>query len=195
MHGRPGAPLTRIFSRLATAVGWRLRCLGATRAARRASRAVLGGSHLRRLLVVCYGNIYRSPYVAGLLRARLRDLCEVRSSGFHRASGRPSPAELVVIAAAAGIDLSGHRSTTVTASDLAWADAIILMDRHNWQALQQCAADPGKLVWLGTFDGGCEIPDPYGRPESEVRDVMQRVHRCAEALAGEIRARRGSSAT
>jgi len=183
-----------MISRLASAAAWRLRCFLAAQSAERSSRAVLGTNPLRRLLVVCYGNIYRSPYVAGLLRARLGSMCEVRSCGFHPVSGRPSPAEVVAIGAARGIDLSGHRSAKVSADDLAWADAIILMDRHNWHALRKLAVDPDKLVWLGSLDGGGEVRDPYGLPQPEVREAMQRVHRCAEALVRTIRARRASPA-
>jgi len=183
-----------MISSLASAAAWRLRCLLAAQSAERSSRAVLSTNPLRRLLVVCYGNIYRSPYVAGLLRARLGGMCEVRSSGFHPVSGRRSPAEVVAIGAACAIELSGHRSARISADDLAWADAIILMDRHNWQALRKLAADPHKLIWLGSFDGGGEIPDPYGLSQPEVREAMQRVHRCAEALVRAIRARRASAA-
>jgi protein-tyrosine phosphatase len=178
-----------LIPRLASAMTWRLRCYRAARAARRTSRAVLSESQLRRLLVVCYGNIYRSPYVAQLLRARLGGLCEVRSSGFHPVTSRHSPPQVVAIGTSAGIDLTGHRSAMVTAADLAWADTIILMDRHNWQALQRLAADPRKLVWLGALDDAGDIPDPYGRSEDRAKEIMHRVHRCADALADAVLSR------
>lgn len=91
-----------------------------------------------------------------------------------------------------GVDLRAHRSTIMAAADLQWADAIVLMDRHNWQALRKLGADPGKLVWLGTLDGGAEIADPYSKPEEDARRLMHRVHRCTEALAATILARRNS---
>lgn len=145
-------------------------------------------------MVVCYGNIYRSPYAARLLGDRLGSAYEVRSTGFHRVADRPSPPAHVEMSLQSGVDLRAHRSTIMTVDDIQWADAIVLMDRHNWQALRKLGADPGKLIWLGALDGGAEIADPYGKPEEDARRLMHRVHRCTEALAAAILARRNSSA-
>ena len=181
--------------RLATGLAWRVRCLWAATFARRTSLALLDARKPQRLLIVCLGNICRSPYVAEVLSRKLTGLCEVRSAGFYPLAGRQAPAVLVGVALAMGIDLRMHRSAVVSAVDAAWADAIVLMDRHNWQALRNLGADPDKLIWLGTFDAGGEIPDPYGLPAATMRDVVHRMQRCAEALAREIALRRSSPAT
>lgn len=178
--------------RAASAIAWRMRCQRAALTAGRHSRAVLESGSPRRLLVVCYGNIYRSPYAARLLGDRLGSAYEVRSTGFHRVADRPSPPAHVEMSLQSGVDLRAHRSTIVTAADLQWADAIVLMDRHHWQALRKLGADPEKLIWLGALDGGAEIADPYGKPEVDARRLMHRVHRCTEALAAVILARRTS---
>ncbi len=179
--------------RLAAAAAWRLRSYCALFLARRQSRRALSINPLRRLLVVCYGNINRSAYSGSQLRHQLAGVAEVRSVGFHPVVDRPSPPLLVEWARQAGVSLDGHRSALIAEPDLAWADTIILMDRHHWQALRRMGADPRKLVWLGTQDGGVEIADPYGAPEQEARQIMHRVHRCTETLAAAVASRRGSS--
>ena len=82
-----------------------------------------------------------------------------------------------------GIDLSGHRSAIVDPADLAWADLIVLMDRHNWQALHFVAAPADRLVWLGAMDDGpVEIPDPYALDEQAAQAVLSRLEACAARL-------------
>lgn len=180
--------------RLAAAAAWRARSYWAMLTAGPASRRALSNNPVRRLLVVCYGNIYRSAYSAAQLHEQLAGLAEVRSAGFHKVAGRPSPPPLVEWARESGVSLGGHRSAVITEPDLAWADIIVLMDRHHWQALRRMGVDPGKLVWLGTQDGGVEIADPYGTPEPAARRIMKRVHACTENLAEKISARLKSSA-
>jgi protein-tyrosine-phosphatase len=181
--------------RAASAIAWRWRCQWAVLMAGRSSKEVLETSPLRKLLIVCHGNIYRSPYAAELLRERLAQASQVRSSGFHPVADRPSPRQHVEMSLESNVDLTGHRSSIVSAADLAWADAIVLMDRHNWQLLRKQGADSCHMIWLGTLDGGAEIADPYGAPHDEARKIMRRVHQCTEALAAAVLARRGSSAT
>jgi len=141
------------------------------------------------VLVVCYGNIYRSAFVgAGLKQAHLEGV-EVRSAGFHPQSGRVASQRMVVASRVHGVYLGAHQSSVVQPSDLSWADTIILMDRHNWQALIQSGADAARFVWLGTLDGGAvEVPDPYERDENAVQQIVARLAACTHRLADRIKA-------
>jgi len=83
-----------------------------------------------------------------------------------------------------GIDLSRHQSVVIRSEDLTWADIIILMDRHNWQALRRIGAPSHRLVWLGALSKGpVEIPDPYGLPEWAAIEIMHRMKECTARLA------------
>ena len=163
-----------------------LRRLHAWRALRRArvdSRERLTRTRPRRLLVVCYGNIYRSPFAAALLS----DVTgvEVRSAGFHQRVGRETPAPFQKLVRRYGVDLSAHRSRALDPAIVAWADVVIVMDRHNWDRLREYwpQALP-KVVWLGGFvdDGPVEIIDPYGRSPSETQAIAERLHRATTSL-------------
>lgn len=147
---------------------------------------------MRRVLVVCYGNIYRSPFVAMRLQALVPDLA-IRSAGFHPREGRESPAGHVAMARGYDVDLASHRSRLVTGGDLEWADAIVLMDRNNWSCLRQAGADPRKMVWLGTLGPGpVEIPDPYGKPVGDAEEIVRRMFSLTARLAEQISARKDS---
>jgi len=140
-----------------------------------------------RVLVVCYGNICRSPFAATYLARAAGDRLQVRSGGFHRRAGRPSPPRHVAMSRQFGIDLSGHLSAVIDAEDVAWADVIVLMDRHNWQDLQLLGAPSDRLVWLGALDDGpVEIPDPYAMGEPSANQVLQRLQVCSSRLAGRL---------
>jgi protein-tyrosine-phosphatase len=141
------------------------------------------------VLVVCHGNIYRSAFVrAGLAQACLGQV-ETKSVGFHAVANRPAPPRMVDISRSHGVVLDAHRSSVARRSDLEWADTIILMDRHNWQALMQMHVDSAKCVWLGTLDGhAVEIPDPEAMDDVSLHATVARLADCTRRLAAAIAA-------
>lgn len=155
--------------------------------ARRASRLRLRRARVSRILVVCYGNIYRSAFVGALLRSRLPAAVEVRSAGFHPVSGRPSPQRHVQVSRRYGVSLENHRSVVVTAADAQWADVIVLMDRHNWAALNALGAATEKLIWLGgLLSGPVEILDPYTLDDRQAELIVARLRDATEQLIATI---------
>lgn len=174
-------------SRLAVAVWWRARRMVATATARRGSVARLRDGPIRRVLVVCHGNIYRSAFVGQYLMQHLPEVVSVRSCGFYPAAGRPAPARQVLYSLRYGVDLAGHRSAVIDTSDVEWADTIVLMDSRNWQALMNLGAPRDRLVWLGVLDGaGVEVPDPDRLSDDEAAAVVDRLHGCAGLLVRSI---------
>ena len=176
------------------ALGRRLRHQWALAHARRRSSARLQAQTPRRLLVMCYGNIYRSPFVAAWLGMRLPASLgfEIRSAGFHAVLARPSPPDYIRRVADLGIDLGSHRSRLVAPADLEWADVIVIMDRYNWERLQSFGATvEDKIVWLGAFAsaGPVEIEDPYALPAPQVQAIVEQMRNAAEGLAQRLRER------
>lgn len=178
-----------MIARLYKALRRRLRAKQALAAARESSVSRMQQGGVKRVLVVCYGNIYRSPFAGTYLRQHLPAGVEVRSSGFHRVAGRSSPPRHVTMSRARNIDLSEHRSSKVTVEDLQWADIVVLMDRHNWGALDELGADHAKLVWLGAFGSGdVEIADPYELDDAHAQRVLDQMEQASRELVARIRA-------
>jgi len=176
------------MTRFLRALSRRWRAFIALRRARASSRVRLEAGPVQRILVVCYGNIYRSPLLAAYLRTSLADTAVVRSVGFHPRGGRASPERHVQMCAELGVDLAPHRSAVIEHADLVWADTVILMDRHNWDALHAMGAGPEKLVWAGCLhERGPEIPDPYGHSEEAARRVVRTLLESGERLTTAIR--------
>jgi len=180
-----------MLGRIATSLRRRWRAWRALATARRDTESRLAQRPLSRILVICYGNIYRSAFVGTLLRDKLGDRAEIRSAGFHKVVGRSSPDRHIEMSRSLGVDLSQHRSALVTAEDLRWADTILLMDRHNWDALDALGADHDKLLWLGALGKGeLEIADPYRLDDAEALRVLRAMEESSRVLLTRIEARR-----
>jgi len=163
--------------------------LGAKRALRDARSSTVralaahGGPNAK-VLVVCHGNIYRSPLVAARLRELLGPGRVITSAGFHPKGDRPSPQAHIDMSGRFGVDLSQHRSRVVSEADFAAADLIVFMDRRNWVSLKRAEADESKFVWLGAMGPNpMEIPDPYEMDPVAAEAIVERLLLCTEELA------------
>ncbi|HWC74755.1 MAG TPA: hypothetical protein VG454_12540 [Gemmatimonadales bacterium] len=140
------------------------------------------------LLVICHGNICRSPVAAALLSRALAPLgISVRSAGLI-GYNRPSPAEAVTAAAEHDIDLTNHRSSLVTAQLIRAADLIIVMDAGQRRHLYERFGFPfSNVAILGDFDPHPvetrTIRDPVDQRSEVFASVYARIARCVRALA------------
>lgn len=123
----------------------------------------------RVILIVCTGNVCRSPMAAGLLQHRLASAglesrYEVRSAGTWATTGSPAAAYARQVMAERGIDISEHRSRDISAEDVAGVDLILVMTEAQREAL--LAEFPGarsKTYLLSEMIGKrYDIADPYG---------------------------------
>jgi protein-tyrosine phosphatase len=134
---------------------------------------------LDRILIVCTGNICRSPMAEGLLRARLARLGHgtVESAGIAALVGRPAEPHAVAACARRGIDISAHRARQLTPELLAAADVVLVMDdaqRHHLERLSASAR--GRVHRIGRA-GGYDVPDPFRGPPAAFEDALALIAR------------------
>jgi protein-tyrosine-phosphatase/predicted ATP-grasp superfamily ATP-dependent carboligase len=118
----------------------------------------------RRILFVCKGNVCRSPFAEAVARERLAGL-EVASAGYFPVPGRRSPEHACSAAAAAGFDLSAHRSQVVTEELVRNADVIFVFDQENYEQVTRTYPRIRQRTFLlGTLCPGDSlfIDDPWG---------------------------------
>ena len=149
------------------------------------------------ILVVCTGNICRSPTAEGVLRAAAerRGLAvRVASAGTHdyHVGEAPDP-RAVKHASRRGYDLSALRASQVQPADFSRHDYILAMDRGHLRLLR-AIAPAGARAQVGLFlDAsaswkGEDVPDPYyGGPEGFER-VLDMVEEAAEHWLDRIEA-------
>jgi protein-tyrosine-phosphatase/predicted ATP-grasp superfamily ATP-dependent carboligase len=138
----------------------------------------------QNILILCYGNICRSPFAELALRRRAPKL-EISSAGFHPVPGRTSPAHVTHAARDFGVALDGWSSCTLENRQIDAADLVLVMDGSHMERLAR--EFPGALrksTQLGFFDpDGGDIEDPYEMDPTATHRVLQRLDRAIEALA------------
>lgn len=168
------------------------------RAAVRRTAEVGGGG----ILILCEGNVCRSPYAGARLAAELaarRIPLEVASAGFLD-DGFASPRQAIAVARRHGIDLSRHRSRRVTAEMLADAALVVVMDRRQASKLvRRHGIDPSAVILLGDLDPTPgqrrTIADPIELPEAVFEECYRRIDRCIGQLGVALSRQTRSDAT
>lgn len=146
------------------------------------------------VLLVCTGNICRSPIAHGLLEDRTRDLdVEVRSAGTWASGGSPATDEAVSAAGELGIDIAAHRSARFTSYLADWADLILTMtEEQREEVLSEAPEADGKTFTLKSFAatqvGGDEpfdpdVADPLGRSADEYARVAREIQGLIDDIA------------
>ena len=144
------------------------------------------------ILVICTGNICRSPMAEGLLRQRIAQrsggsTVRVHSAGTHGLDGEPATPHAVRAAAEMGVDITTHRARSLDREMVTRADLILVMEPFHGEIVER-ALPPGereKVRLLGHFDaagGSNTIADPYHQPLEAYRDCIGRLARCVEGV-------------
>jgi protein-tyrosine phosphatase len=145
---------------------------------------------IRNVLVVCIGNICRSPYGEYVLRDLAHTAkAETRfsSAGLGALVGNPADPEVTSLALREGLDLSDHRARQFSRDLGANADLILVMEaRHRRDILAIAPELSGRTMLLGHWIGGTDIADPY-RKSSDFHAVIQaQIRKACEAWGGRI---------
>ena len=143
------------------------------------------GQRPRNILVVCYGNVCRSPYLQAVLQRALPDLA-VKSAGFF-GSDRALPEISVALSAKRGLDLSQYRSRPLRQSTVSSADLVIVMDSYQARQIRRLfPRNRAPIVVAGDldpkFDSSRAITDPWNRSSDVFEASFNRLDRCAATL-------------
>jgi protein-tyrosine phosphatase len=142
----------------------------------------------KTVLVVCHGNICRSPVAAALLARELaRDGVTVESGGFA-GFNRPAPPVAVAAAERHGLNLADHRSRLLTADLVRGADLIVVMDETQQRLIcERYGRRPADVLILGDLDPAAvetrTIHDPVNDGREVFDWVYERIARCVRELA------------
>lgn len=146
------------------------------------------------IVMVCTGNICRSPMAEGLLKqalpTRLQRRVRVSSAGTHALVGNPAESHACKVLAQWGIDISDHRARKINPQMIQQASLVLTMEReHQGLILINSPASGPKLSLLGEFGqdhSQPEIPDPYGQDVYVYRACARLIRSCLPGVVREI---------
>jgi protein-tyrosine phosphatase len=152
------------------------------------------------VLMVCLGNICRSPTAEGVLRHLVAQQApnlsiEIDSAGtadYH--IGAPPDLRSQRAALRRGIDLSGLRARQVTKDDFARFDLILAMDRDNLRELEamkprQSHAALKLLLEYAPELNLRDVPDPYYRDSGAFEEVLDLTSAASRGLLASLQHR------
>ena len=157
----------------------------------------MSGPVQQRLLIVCLGNICRSPMAEGALRARLEtaglgEVVQVDSAGLGNwHSGQPPDRRAIACAARHGVDISGLRARKLVDEDYTRFDALLCADADvlytvNAHAPDGVTAETGLLLtWCGLGEHA-QIPDPYTLNTAAFEHAWDLVDAAAAAIVARL---------
>lgn len=139
------------------------------------------------ILVVCLGNICRSPVGERLLRARLPGY-HVGSAGIAAMAGQGADAQSAETALRHGLSLDGHVARQFTPEMAAAHDLILVMEPgHLLHVARYSPQLEGRCHLFDHWTGARGIPDPYRRPPAYHDRIFARLARAANAWAAHLR--------
>ncbi|QFU09428.1 Low molecular weight protein-tyrosine-phosphatase YfkJ [Rhodobacteraceae bacterium THAF1] len=145
-----------------------------------------------RILVVCLGNICRSPSAEAVLRAKAESRgldWQIDSAGtgdWH--IGNPPYGPMIAAAREAGYDLSDLRARQVGPDDFARFDLILVTDRQNQRDVEALRPTgnktPVRLLAPFAGDAGQDVPDPYHTRDFD--GALRLIERAADGLLDQL---------
>jgi protein-tyrosine phosphatase len=115
---------------------------------------------INRILVLCVGNICRSPMAEGLLRQGLPNHT-VSSAGLGALVGNPADPTAIQLMQERGVDITAHRARQVNGQLMAEADLVLVMElAHQRHLERQYPVSRGKIFRI-CEKSKTDIADPY----------------------------------
>ena len=147
-----------------------------------------------KILIVCLGNICRSPLAEGILASKLNDDFQIESAGtISMHEGKQPDKRSIKIAEKHGIDISSQRSRPITKTDLQKFDKIFCMDLEIYKDVISLTSNEEQkqkvslfLEAAGQHGENIEVPDPYWGDMNDFENIFQMIDKASEKIAKQL---------
>ncbi|WP_042247578.1 low molecular weight protein-tyrosine-phosphatase [Nonlabens ulvanivorans] len=146
------------------------------------------------ILMVCLGNICRSPLAEGIMRSKLNftkfSIDSAGTSGSHR--GQAPDKRSIAVAKKNGLDISSQASRKLVAEDLVKFDYIFVMDNSNYRDVIALAqndeqrAKVHKILDWAFPNEDLDVPDPYYGGDSGFENVYRMLDHVTDVVAKKL---------
>ena len=147
-----------------------------------------------KILMVCLGNICRSPLAEGIMRSKLSGDFVVDSAGtggWH--AGELPDKRSIAIAKSKGLDITNQKARQFKVSDFTTFDHIFVMDNSNYKdvlalAPNEEAKSKVKLILNELFPNeNVDVPDPYYGGQDGFENVFDMLDQACEEIARKLK--------
>lgn len=129
---------------------------------------------IQDILIVCEGNICRSPMAQGLMSSNAKTL-RITSAGLNAAIGQMPPKLAVDLMAARGVDIAGHVGSALTLEQVKGADLILAMTKFQQRRIEEkFPFAKGKAYRFCEHDG-VDVVDPYRQDRRVFEMSLQQI--------------------
>lgn len=144
-----------------------------------------------KILMVCLGNICRSPLAEGILQKKAFDaglMWSVESAGTISETGQPPHHLSQKIAKVNGIDICNQRARRFIAEDFKVYDRIYALSSDVFAQMKRIGRhhfDPSKadLLMNEAYPGeNIDVPDPWYGPEQGYHEVYKMIEEACDAI-------------
>jgi protein-tyrosine phosphatase len=141
---------------------------------------------MNSVLVVCIGNVCRSPVGERVLKDKLPGV-RVESAGLGALVGQPADETAASVAARHGVCLEGHKARQFDSRIGGAVDLILVMEpEHRLQIAESSPHLSGKVMLFDQWTGQKGIPDPFRRSEEFHERVFELIEAGAAAWAQKL---------
>lgn len=134
-----------------------------------------------KVLMVCLGNICRSPAAEGILKhhfEKTQFAGEVASAGIHAMVDWPASEHSQTVMQQRGIDISNHRAQQLTQQMLIENDLILVMEEDQKRHIErEHPFSRGKVQCIGRWQES-DVIDPYQKPLAAFEQMAQHIESC-----------------
>lgn len=138
------------------------------------------------ILVICTGNICRSPIGERLLRRAL-PYKTIDSAGVGALVNHAADASAIRVADKYGLSLDGHKGRQFTSALGRQYDLLLVMELSHLEQVSRIAPEVrGKTMLFGHWLNSKEIPDPYRKSDEAFDSVYQLIDQASQSWAAKL---------
>lgn len=140
------------------------------------------------ILIVCTGNICRSPIAERILRSKLPGK-RIDSAGVGALVDYPADENAIDVAERNGISLAGHKAVQFNSRVGSKYDLILVMEKSHLAKITEISPEAsGKTMLLGHWLALTEIPDPYKKSREAFESVYKLIDKASQTWVVKLNA-------
>ncbi|PWH84793.1 protein-tyrosine-phosphatase [Brumimicrobium oceani] len=155
---------------------------------------------MMKILMVCLGNICRSPMADGLMRKKVADnnldvVVDSAGTGDWHVGDQPDP-RMMETAKRNGVPIDELRGRQFKVADFDEFDRIIVMDKSNFDNVRKLSRDENDTQKIELFlnlthpGKDLEVPDPYFGGDEGFQDVFEMLDAGTDVILKELKERK-----